>query len=118
MGANRCRLPVSVFWTRCFLQKRIRGKPEISFWCSAARMGFRYRGRLALKLYEAGRAPLILISGGTRDPALPTEASLFRRLLEHGVPDDATLTEDMSRTTPENVANRPLCSGAGLAGRP
>ena len=71
-----------------------------------SRMGFRYRGRLALKLYEDSRAPCILISGGTRDPALPTEASLFRQgLLEHGVPDTAILTEEMSRTTPENVAN-------------
>ncbi len=71
-----------------------------------SRRGFRYRGRQALRLYQAGRAPHILVSGGTRDPALPTEASLFRQgFREHGVPDEAILTEEMSRTTPENVAN-------------
>lgn len=52
-----------------------------------SRRGFRYRGRQALRLYQAGRAPHILVSGGTRDPALPTEASLFRQgFREHGVP--------------------------------
>ena len=71
-----------------------------------SRRGFRYRGRQALRLYQAGRAPHILVSGGTRDPALPTEASLFRQgFREHGVPDEVILTEEMSRTTPENVAN-------------
>lgn len=89
-----------------FFAEKDTGEPGDLILVFGSRMGFRYRGRLALKLYEAGRAPLILVSGGTRDPALPTEASLFRQgLLERGVPDDAILTEDMSRTTPENVAN-------------
>lgn len=89
-----------------FFSQEDTGEPGDVILVFGSRRGFRYRGRQALRLYQAGRAPRILVAGGTRDPALPTEASLFRQgFREHGVPDEAILTEEMSRTTPENVAN-------------
>lgn len=59
----------------------------------------------AARLYHAGKAPLLLLSGGT-DPAvnLTSEAEAMRLLLrELGVPDTAMLLEERSRTTEENT---------------
>lgn len=59
----------------------------------------------AARLYHAGKAPLLVLSGGT-DPRvnLTSEAEAMRLLLHDlGVPDAAMLLEGNSRTTQENV---------------
>src|SRR5262249_33027288 len=59
--------------------------------------------RLAIALHRAGRAPLLVLSGGGRQ-AVP-EAEVMRRLaLDAGVPAAALLVEPRSRTTLENAA--------------
>lgn len=62
-------------------------------------------GRLlhALRLYKAGRAPLLLLSGDGLSPG-DSEASQMRQILsEWGVPDGAMLLEERSRNTHENA---------------
>ena len=59
----------------------------------------------AARLYHAGKAPLLVLSGGT-DPHvnLTSEAEAMRVLLHDlGVPDSAMLLEGNSRTTQENA---------------
>jgi uncharacterized SAM-binding protein YcdF (DUF218 family) len=59
----------------------------------------------AARLYHAGKAPLLVLSGGT-DPkvSLTSEAEAMRMLLRDlGVPDAAMLLEGKSRTTEENA---------------
>lgn len=60
----------------------------------------------AARLYRAGKAPLLLLSGGS-DPAVSTvsEAQAMQWFLRDlGVPDQAMLLEQKSRTTQENAA--------------
>lgn len=66
----------------------------------------------AARLYHAGRAPRILVSGGNvwpdgepaADRVRASEAAAMRRfLLDLGVPADAILLEGNSRTTRENA---------------
>lgn len=60
----------------------------------------------AARLYHAGKAPLLLLSGGS-DPALSTmsEARAMQLFLRDlGVPAKATLLEEQSRTTRQNAA--------------
>jgi uncharacterized SAM-binding protein YcdF (DUF218 family) len=58
----------------------------------------------AARLYRAGKAQLLLLSGGSDDDALIPEAEAMRLLLqEWGVPDAALLTEPRSRTTQQNA---------------
>lgn len=59
----------------------------------------------AAQLYHAGKAPLMVLSGGS-DPitSVGTEADAMRELLlDLGVPDSALLLEGKSRTTRENA---------------
>jgi uncharacterized SAM-binding protein YcdF (DUF218 family) len=59
----------------------------------------------AARLYHAGKAPLLLLSGGS-DPtiSMTSEAEAMRLLLRDlGVPDTAMLLESRSRTTEENA---------------
>jgi uncharacterized SAM-binding protein YcdF (DUF218 family) len=77
-------------------------------------LGCRSRTRLerrvahGIRLYHAGAAPLLLLSGGGRD-AEP-EAVIMRRLaLAAAVPEGALLIEPHSRNTWENA-----CESAGL----
>jgi len=59
----------------------------------------------AAQLYHAGKAPLLVLSGGS-DPKtnVGTEADAMRELLMAlGVPDSALLLEGQSRTTRENA---------------
>jgi uncharacterized SAM-binding protein YcdF (DUF218 family) len=60
------------------------------------------------RLYRAGKAPLVLCSGGnnpvTSRPDRPPEARIIQRLLEEwGVPAEAILVEDRSVNTRENA---------------
>lgn len=62
----------------------------------------------AARLYRAGKAPLVLCSGGNNPvisrPGRPPEARVIARLLEEwGVPAEAILVEDRSVNTRENA---------------
>ena len=62
----------------------------------------------AAKLYQAGHAPVVLVSGSygrmTRDRFPATEAEVFRdRLVRDGVPPGAIVTEPEAANTLENV---------------
>jgi uncharacterized SAM-binding protein YcdF (DUF218 family) len=60
----------------------------------------------AARLYHAGKAPLIIVSGGRLPwtPGTQTEADAMAALLSRlGVPDSAVLREGRSRTTRENA---------------
>jgi hypothetical protein len=60
---------------------------------------------LAAELYHAGRAPLVVTTGGPdRHPRGVSEAVAHQRMLVGaGVPEDAVIVEDRSTTTLENV---------------
>lgn len=59
----------------------------------------------AVALYKAGRAPLVLLSGGGQPGERP-EAELMRDiLLVMGIPDGALLLERVSRNTHDNAVN-------------
>jgi uncharacterized SAM-binding protein YcdF (DUF218 family) len=68
--------------------------------------------RVAVSLYHAGLAPLLVLSGGGRQ-AVP-EAEVMRHLaLAAGVPASALLLESRSRTTLENVTETAKLLGRG-----
>jgi len=57
----------------------------------------------AARLYHAGKAPLLVLSGGSAT-SVETEADAMREFLRDlGVPDSALLLEGRSRTTRENA---------------
>lgn len=61
----------------------------------------------AARLYHAGKTPLLLLSGGS-DPSvsLTSEAAAMRSfLLDLGVPNQAIILEQISRSTKENAHN-------------
>jgi uncharacterized SAM-binding protein YcdF (DUF218 family) len=59
----------------------------------------------AARLYHAGKAPLLVLSGGNNPRANLTSEAVAMRVLLHdlGVPDGAMLLEHKSRTTQENA---------------
>lgn len=62
---------------------------------------------LAARLYKAGKAPLMLVSGGS-DPSVSatSEARAMQDILvEMGVPEKAMVLEEDSRNTRENATN-------------
>lgn len=63
------------------------------------------RIRFAAQLYHAGKAPLVVLTGGSDlDISLTSEAEAMRLLLrELGVPHSAMVLEEASRTTHENA---------------
>jgi len=71
----------------------------------------------AFRLYQAKVAPLVLVSGGSGNPAWPDkrEAPLMSDLLETmGVPRNAIIIEDSSRNTYENATlSKPLLDKVG-----
>ncbi len=64
-----------------------------------------YRVPVAVDAYRAGRAPVILMSGGAcQDGTSATEAERMKqRALALGVPEEAILVETESRNTIENI---------------
>jgi uncharacterized SAM-binding protein YcdF (DUF218 family) len=57
----------------------------------------------AVSLYKAGKAPVVIVSGGSRSWEAP-EAVLMAEILEEmGIPADAILQERVSRNTKENA---------------
>jgi uncharacterized SAM-binding protein YcdF (DUF218 family) len=81
------------------------------------------RGSTALKrrlgigvgLFEAGAAPLLVLSGGGSGPV--PEAEIMRRVaIAHGVPETAMLVDTVSRNTLENAREAArLLSARGLS---
>ncbi len=60
----------------------------------------------AARLYRAGKAPLLVLSGGTVHPGEAPEAEVMRQFLgDMGVPASAMLLEGESTTTTENAAD-------------
>lgn len=77
---------------------------------------FRERINHAVKLYRDGRVRALIFTGGTPVDGYPTEAAVGRRYaIQHGVPAEAILTENDSRTTYGNLVNAAaLAEHAGL----
>ncbi|MEO5885309.1 MAG: YdcF family protein [Candidatus Limnocylindrales bacterium] len=77
-----------------------------------------FRARLdhAIALFVDGVASKLIVTGGKADGDRTTEAASARDYaIAHGVPDDAILTEDRSRTTLASIrAVRALMRDAGL----
>lgn len=62
------------------------------------------RAAEAIKLYQNGWAPRLIFSGAAQDTTGPSNAQAMRQqALAAGVPDDAILIEETSRTTTENA---------------
>jgi uncharacterized SAM-binding protein YcdF (DUF218 family) len=71
----------------------------------------------AVELYRAGVAPRLIVTGGKQEGDRTTEAASARAYaIAHGVPQDAILVEDKSRTTLESIRGvRALLHDQGLA---
>ena len=71
----------------------------------------------AVDLYEAGVAPILVVTGGKAEGDRTTEAAAARAYaLARGVPETAILSEDQGRTTLESLENvRDLFRGRGLS---
>lgn len=67
-------------------------------------------------MYQNGWAPQIIFSGAAEDTSGPSNAQVMRQqAIEAGVPSDAIITEDLSRTTAENAQqNRILFRQLGI----
>ncbi len=60
----------------------------------------------AIKLYEAGYAPIIIVSGAQGpDESISEAASMKTYLIDHGIPADRILLEDQSFNTYQNLSN-------------
>lgn len=60
----------------------------------------------AIRLYKAGWADTLIFSGAAADSSGPSNAeAMARRAVAAGVPADAIITEELSRTTAENALN-------------
>ena len=58
----------------------------------------------AIALFHDGVAPRLIVTGGKREGDRTTEAASARSYaIEHGVPEDAILSEDASRTTLQSI---------------
>lgn len=57
----------------------------------------------AQSLYQAGKAPRILLSGGANEGKVSEAQMLARLLRQRGIPDSAILLENESRNTYENA---------------
>ena len=58
----------------------------------------------AIELFQDGVAPRLIVTGGKREGDRTTEAASARRYaIEHGVPEEAILSEDTSRTTLQSI---------------
>jgi uncharacterized SAM-binding protein YcdF (DUF218 family) len=71
----------------------------------------------AVELYRAGVAPRLIVTGGKQEGDRTTEAASARAYaIAHGVPTNAILVEDKSRTTLESIRGvRGLLHDQGLA---
>jgi uncharacterized SAM-binding protein YcdF (DUF218 family) len=73
-------------------------------WGSKPSPVYRERILAAIALYQAKRVHWIILTGGTPQPGYPTEAQVGRQFcVAHGVPASATLLDERSRTTWQNL---------------
>lgn len=119
-------LPVPSFWLCATLERQYAQREAAAYPITAAivvlgggiettRPGWRDSPNLrnaadrvwfAAQLYHAGRAPLVILSGGRLDEgeAIGSEAASMARFIEDlGVPADALALEEASRNTWENA---------------
>jgi uncharacterized SAM-binding protein YcdF (DUF218 family) len=70
----------------------------------------------AIALYHEGVASRLIVTGGKREGDRTTEAASAREYaISHGVPEEAILAEDGSRTTLQSIRGvESLMEGAGL----
>ncbi|MDB4979171.1 MAG: hypothetical protein JWM56_1357 [Candidatus Peribacteria bacterium] len=75
--------------------------------------GIRRRVRTAADLYKKGQIQKLFMSGGKGNASQASEAEIMRaEALKMGVPASRIVTEDLSRSTWENLKNtRPLTAG-------
>lgn len=57
----------------------------------------------AVELYEAGAAPILVVTGGTVGTDTPVAAAMRDFAIAAGVPEDAILVEDRSHSTLQNA---------------
>ncbi len=116
-------LPTSSLWAGGLLEQRYPSEPPASLPTAQAivvlggntangrqnwfesfdRKTATLRTDTAAKLYAAGRAPLIVVSGAALDGGM-SEARMMTQALEHdGIPTGAILQEDHSLTTHQNA---------------
>ena len=57
----------------------------------------------AINLYQAGRAPKVVLSGGALEGDVSEARGMAHVMKQHGVPEEALLLENSSRTTYENA---------------
>ena len=60
---------------------------------------------VAAELYNAGKAPVLLLSGGAQPPNRPEAQLMADRLITLKIPKSAIVTETKSRTTYDNAIN-------------
>ena len=70
----------------------------------------------AIDLFHDGVAPRLIVTGGKREGDRTTEAASAKRYaIEHGVPEEAILSEDASRTTLQSIRRvAALMRGEGM----
>ena len=70
----------------------------------------------AIDLFHEGVAPRLIVTGGKREGDRTTEAASAKRYaIEHGVPEEAILSEDASRTTLQSIRRvATLMRGEGM----
>lgn len=75
-----------------------------------------YRCESALKAWEDGVAPVIIVCGGQgADEPMPEAAAMYAWMREHGVPEDRLIAEDQSKNTRENLINaRAIMEARGM----
>lgn len=84
-------------------------QPEVELTASGMRLLYAFR------LYRAGKAPYLLLSGGTIYRGDPEAEQMRQILSEWGVPDRAMVLEQRSRNTHENaVETVRLCRERGF----
>lgn len=77
-------------------------------------LGLQARLERALELWKEKRAPLIVVSGGSKGDFNESEV-MVEWLHEHGVPSDAIIAESRSRSTRENaIYSAPLMHKRGI----
>jgi uncharacterized SAM-binding protein YcdF (DUF218 family) len=74
-----------------------------------------WRVLLGVRLWREKRAPFMLFTGGTGQPACPVAAAMARLATELGVPESSIRLETASRNTRENAdASAPLLRSLGV----
>lgn len=69
---------------------------------------------LATRLWQSGRAPLVVFAGGSGPPGCPVAGAMARLATEAGLPPSRIRVETSSRSTHENAAfTAPLLRGWG-----